>query len=110
MLPRALRHNMDDDDTASDLRAALFVTDTELARRLGVSEKVWRVAKVGLDRDPTFPKKDPLFGNKRYWRAVRAWFDRHYGLGGAPPTRPAGVEYPFDSPRPKRRHTSTRGE
>jgi hypothetical protein len=32
-----------------------------------------------------FPAKDPLFGNKRYWPAVRAFLDARSGLTGLPP-------------------------
>ena len=54
----------------------LWVTDIEMIRRLGVPEKVARPAIKMLDRmDPTFPKKQPLWGDRRYWPAVRFWFD-----------------------------------
>lgn len=60
----------------------LYVTDAELIRRLGVPEKTAREALRELDRDPRsgFPKKQKLWGDRRYWPAVRAYFDRHYGI------------------------------
>jgi hypothetical protein len=50
-----------------------FVTDAELIRRLGLPEKVGRVALRELDKASKarrpFPKPDPLF-----WPAVKLWF------------------------------------
>ncbi|WP_316196869.1 winged helix-turn-helix domain-containing protein [Bradyrhizobium sp. SZCCHNS3053] len=62
----------------------LFVTDAEMIRRLGVPEKVARAAIRALDRDrgSGFPPKQRLWGDRRYWPAVRQWFDLRHGLGG----------------------------
>ena len=62
----------------------LFVDDAELIRRLGVAEKIARPAIYVLEnkRDSGFPQKQVLWGNRRYWPAVRAWFDRQYGARG----------------------------
>jgi hypothetical protein len=64
-------------DTEKD---KLFVTDAEMIRRLGVPEKHARAAIFMLDRrrDSGFPPKIALWGNRRYWPAVKAWFDRQY--------------------------------
>jgi hypothetical protein len=61
-----------------DLPGRLFITDAELIRRLGVPEKIARQAIFMLDRNRKsgFSKKEPLWGKRRYWPAVRAWFDR----------------------------------
>ena len=48
----------------------LFVSDVELYRRLGVGPRTGRIAVRSLQHNG-FPPKDPLFGNKRYWPAVR---------------------------------------
>jgi hypothetical protein len=58
----------------------LFVTDAELIRRIGIPEKIARAAIQVLDRDrgSGFPQKQALWGNRRYWPTVRAWFDRQY--------------------------------
>lgn len=62
---------------------ALYLSDDEIARRLGVSQTAWTrsiapvLAKAGL------PPPDPLFGGLRYWPAVRAFLDRRSGLGTA---------------------------
>jgi hypothetical protein len=37
------------------------------------------------------PKMDPLMGG-RYVPAIKAFFDREYGIAGTPPTAPDGVE------------------
>jgi hypothetical protein len=67
-----------------------FVTDAEIARRWKVSEKTARGAIRQLER-VGFPKKDPLFANKRYWPAVKAFIDRRYGLGTAAPSGPSDI-------------------
>lgn len=58
----------------------LYLTDAELIRRLGVPEKLLRPMLPGLEKNYGFPKKSPLFGDRRYWPAVKTWLDRHNGL------------------------------
>lgn len=60
----------------------LYVTDAELIRRIGVPEKIARSVIKQLDakRSAEFPQKSALWGNRRYWPAVRAYLDRHGGL------------------------------
>jgi hypothetical protein len=57
--------------------AGLYVTDAEIIRRLGYSEKVGARIIRRLDRGiPTFrkyPQKDPLFADKRFWPEVLKW-------------------------------------
>lgn len=67
----------------------LYVTDAELIRRLGVPEKIARAALQELDAKQTnFPKKQKLWGDRRYWPAVKAYFDARNGLTiDAPPRR-----------------------
>jgi hypothetical protein len=71
-------------DTAfqTDARETLFVTDAELIRRIGVPEKIARYTIRELDsrRGADWPKKQGIWGNRRYWPAVRAYLDRHGGL------------------------------
>jgi hypothetical protein len=57
----------------------LFVTDKEMYRRLGVGPKTGRIAARALEPHG-FPIKQPLFGNRRYWPAVRLFLDRYYRL------------------------------
>lgn len=66
----------------------LYLTDAELIRRLGVPEKILRPMLPTLETSFAFPQKQPLFGGRRYWPAVKAWLDKHNGLMvDAPPTR-----------------------
>lgn len=61
----------------------LWVTDAELIRRSGVPEKVMRVALQTFDKDPSrsgFPQKKKMFGDRRYWPAVVAYFERFGGV------------------------------
>lgn len=60
----------------------LFVTDAELIRRLGVPVKLGRAVLAGLDREKHrgFPQKQKVWGDRRYWPAVKAFLDRTGGL------------------------------
>ena len=66
-----------------DPHEQLYVTDAELIRRMGVPEKIAREAIRAMDADPKryrFPQKDKLWGDRRYWPAVKAYLDRQNGL------------------------------
>jgi hypothetical protein len=65
-----------------DTRDTLYITDEELIRRLGAPRKAARAALHMLDRDRSkgFPQKQALWGNRRYWPAVKAYFERINGL------------------------------
>lgn len=58
----------------------LYLLDSELIRRLGVPEKILRPILIELENKHGFPRKQALFGNRRYWPAVKAWLDKHNGL------------------------------
>jgi len=62
----------------------LWVTDAELIKRMGVPEKIARAALHALDRDrgSGFPQKKALWGNRRYWPAVKEYLDRTNGVAG----------------------------
>jgi len=63
-------------------RDTLFVTDKELIERLGIPKQdAWPVLKM-LDENKKsgFPQKSKLWGGRRYWPAVKAYFDRTNGL------------------------------
>lgn len=70
------------DTLAIDRQDTLYVTDAELIKRMGVPEKVARDAIRALDANPRsgFPKKQELWGKRRYWPAVKAYLDRTSGL------------------------------
>lgn len=76
-------------DTATIERETLWVTDAELIRRMGVPERTARVALKAMDRNPAsgFPKKDKLWGDRRYWPSVKAYFERTQGPRMAAPIR-----------------------
>jgi hypothetical protein len=65
-------------ETRGTSSSILFISDTEMYRRLGVGPRTGRIAISALERSG-FPPKLPLWGNRRYWPAVRAFLDRHYG-------------------------------
>jgi hypothetical protein len=70
---------------------ALFLTDGEIAARLGLSAAEWApiastLAKSGL------PAPDPVFSGRRYWPAVRAYLDRRAGLSQGSPSGVDGEE------------------
>lgn len=59
-------------------REALWITDAEMIRRLGVPEKIARTAIRSFEADPRsgFPRKSRTWGDRRYWPAVLDFFDR----------------------------------
>ncbi len=59
---------------------ALFVTEAQCAERLGLSLEQFKIALIAATK-AGFPMKDPLFGDRRYWPAVRIWLDRRYSIG-----------------------------
>lgn len=71
---------------------SLYKTDREIARLVGVGEKRWRANAVVLER-AGLPKRDPLFSDRRYWPAVKAFLDRRAGLDAdSPAIAPDGAE------------------
>ena len=74
---------------------ALWVTDAELIRRIGVPEKIARQAIRMLDenRASGFPQKQKLWGDRRYWPAVKDYLDHTNGLNieASPPRRQANA-------------------
>lgn len=78
------------DERQPEGRDGLWVTDAELIRRSGVPEKIARQAIEMLDKNPVsgFPKKDPLWGNRRFWPAVEMYWAKRQGL--VPQTAHAG--------------------
>lgn len=73
---------------------ALFLSEAEIARRLGKSLSGWTEIAVVLEREG-LPRVDPLFDGRRYWPAVEAFFHARYGLNSISATgsfRPDGQE------------------
>jgi hypothetical protein len=50
-----------------------------------------RAMLPGLEKNYGFPKKQALFGDTRYWPAVKTWLDKHNGLTVDPLTKSKGV-------------------
>lgn len=82
----------------------LFVTDIELLRRLGIPVRKGRVALLMLDNDPRsgFPRKQKLWGDRRYWPAVKAYFERESALVRAPDAARLIPENPARTGLPRR--------
>ena len=60
----------------------IWVTDAELIRRSGVPENRMYKLLAGLDADRKsgFPPKQRLWGNRRHWPSVKAYFAKHSGV------------------------------
>lgn len=69
----------------------LFVTEAECAERIGLSTDEFKSIVSTLEKTG-FTLPDPVFKNRRYWPAVKAWLDNRYGLGGENSHGP----YPLD--------------
>lgn len=76
-------------ETMEREKEKLYLTDAELIRRMGVPEKIGRAMLSAYDRNPAkgFPRKQELFGGRRYWPAVKAFLDAANGLKVEVPTR-----------------------
>ena len=59
---------------------SLFLCEDEIARRLGQKAGEWSAKATILERHG-LPRVDPLMGG-RYWPAIRAFWDRRYGISG----------------------------
>jgi len=73
----------------------LYVTNAECAERIGISTDEFNAIEATLTK-AGFPLKDPLFNNRRYWPAVRAYLDKRNGLASAF----IGTPGPPDEPGP----------
>ena len=62
-------------------KGKLWVTDAELIRRMGVPEKTARETPENAGcQEQRLPRKQKLWRDRRYWPAVVAYFDYHYGF------------------------------
>ena len=68
----------------------LFLTEAEVARRLGQRSRDWGAKATVLERHG-LPRIDPLMGG-RYWPAVVAFFHRRYGISNVEMAQPDGGE------------------
>jgi hypothetical protein len=71
---------------------ALYLTEAQIAVRVGISEREWAAAAQVLERSG-LPKGDPVFNSRRYWPAVKAYLDRRNGLAAhLPEDHPLGPD------------------
>lgn len=63
--------------------SALYVSETECATRLGFTRSSWQRLRSRYER-LGMPRKDPV-SQRRYWPAVRAFFDRHNSVAVSNP-------------------------
>jgi hypothetical protein len=70
--------------------AGLFPCEAEIARRLSQNLSDWKAKASVLERDG-LPRVDPIMGG-RYWPAVKAWWNRRYGLSNVEVSQPDGEE------------------
>jgi hypothetical protein len=75
---------------ATKSSAGLFLSEAEVARRLGQQLAEWKAKAIVLERRG-LPRIDALMGG-RYWPAVCAFFDRRYGISNDNPTPVDGEE------------------
>lgn len=63
-------------------RETLYITDAEMIRRMGVPENIAYKVIRALDENKLsgFPPKQKLWGDRRYWPAVKAYLDTTNGL------------------------------
>ncbi len=71
-------------------KQGLFPCEAEIARRLSQTPVEWAAKAKVLERDG-MPKIDPVMGG-RFWPAVKAFFDRRYGLSTVEVSQPDGME------------------
>lgn len=67
-------------DTIEKEKDKLFLTDAELIRWLGVPEPEARAAIKQLEAKSGFPRKQKLFGDRRYRPAVKDYLDKMLGV------------------------------
>lgn len=58
----------------------LFLTDAEVGAKLNIPTVEIKAAMIVFERRG-FPPKDPEFGDRRYWPAIKEWLDRRYRVG-----------------------------
>lgn len=71
----------------------LLVADEELPKRLNVPAGLILPILSELEAKHGFPQKIKLWGGRRYWPAVQAWFDEAYGRKMAAPSQPRSTRY-----------------
>ncbi len=73
------------------MKDTLFLTDSEIAKRLGLDTEQFKTALPALLKEG-FPRPDALFAERRYWPACQAFLDRRYGLASSSPQANPGLD------------------
>lgn len=73
------------------MKDTLFLTDGEIAKRLGLDKDQFEIALPALLKEG-FPRPDALFADRRYWPACQAFLDRRYGLASSSPQSNPGLD------------------
>lgn len=68
----------------------LFPCEAEIARRLSQAPSDWLAKAPILERDG-LPRVDPVMGG-RFWPAVKAFWNKRYGLSADQVSQPDGEE------------------
>ena len=84
----------------------LFLTEGEIALRVGVSALDWQAAAHVLERSG-LPRPDPLLGQRRYWPSVRAFLDRRAGMAQSPAPLTRDGEEHWDDDRGRKSRART---
>jgi len=84
-------------------RSGDFVSDAEIARRWGLSDKTARKAIKAYEKTGRFPQRERLCGQRRYWPAVERFMQDRFGMGAPAPLVPDGEEISYDDAKDRRR-------
>ena len=64
----------------------LYLDDKQIAAELGIPVEEWKAIADTLDRDG-LPPPNPMFRDRRYWPAVKAFLDDLEGVNEPPEAR-----------------------
>ncbi len=60
----------------------VYLTELEITRRLGLPDKIGRLAMATWKMQPSFPKPAEGMGGRRFWPEVEQWLLALHGVGG----------------------------
>jgi hypothetical protein len=61
---------------------AAYLTELEITRKLGLPDKIGRVAMATWKMQPSFPKPTEGMGGRWFWPEVEQWLLALHGVGG----------------------------
>jgi hypothetical protein len=59
----------------------VYLTELEITRRLGLPDKIGRLAMATWKMQPSFPKPAPETGGRFWWPEVEQWLQARHGVG-----------------------------